>query len=192
MPGPVKRIDPHPQYLNAARIWTQAEFAADAVVAGVTRSVALTLPIGGAMAKPKLGIEITEGTIYWEGAVPAAANLTNVTVQASLSYRNLEATTTLPSDDPANILYWKWKLSANNLGVHTQDHTTVRPESGGGKGIVAVSQRVFLNIRFSESIAAGWGVSATTVGFFMRVLFRFIRVSQDEVNSLLANATALQ
>ena len=187
-----KRIDPHPQYLNAARTWTIAEFAADNVTAGVTRSVALTLPIGGAMAKPKLGIEITEGTIYWENAIPAAANQTFVEVRASLSYRNLEGTTTLPSDDPANILFWKWKLGAATAGTWVQDHTEVRPESGGGKGIVAVSQRVFLNIRWSESASGGWAAAPATVGFFMRVLFRFIRVSQDEINSLLANATALQ
>ncbi|HIB67901.1 MAG TPA: hypothetical protein EYO33_23100 [Phycisphaerales bacterium] len=110
-----------------------------------------------------------------------------------MSYRNLEGATELDPDDPAHIMFWDWKVnfSGQQIGLLT-DHSFQSVQAGDGRGVVAVSQQLFLNIRADEAEANSWDVATIPVRASFRVLFRFVKVSDAELRSLLANAVALQ
>jgi len=147
----------------------------------------------------KLGIEIARGKVQFnvnpDLAVATGGGTRACVVEASLSYRNLEGATNIAADDPANIMYWTWELiystdTAKVMMAIKRDQTEDIVETGSGRGVVAVSTQLFLNIRFAESEADCW--AASTGVFEMRLLYRFTKVTDKELRSLLANAVALQ
>lgn len=205
MPGTKRRraiagdLDPNPQTLSVSRTWTSADFLTDNA-AGNVRSVEVDLPIGTPLLD-RLGIEIYRGTVY--KSIHARPDLTavaihhTIVVEVAFGYRNLDGDTEIDPDDTSVIMYWKWQFDWHSLaagaGVDTtQDNFTNKVQTGDGRGIVAVTNRMYMNMRWSELPANGWAGAAADVELKVRLLYRFVRISAAEVSSLLANAVALQ
>lgn len=193
-----RSLSKNPVWLSTQRTWSIADFGTDRL-AGTVRSVALTLPIGSPLTD-KLGFELARGTIYWDNAFLALTPGGHLAgVEAALGYRNLEGGTEIRADDSSVIMYWKWftefEAEAPTRGggsVWIRDHTNVSVETADGRGVLAVTNQLFLNIRWFEGIAGSWAVPLAAVRFEVRVLGRFKNVSGKDLQALLADAVTLQ